>query len=52
MDREILQDFEERAKYLATLTEIGVDRAAFKKPAVEAGSRTSSQAQSGRSGVR
>ena len=36
MDQDILQDLRERAKYLSTLTEIGVDRAAFAKTVVVA----------------
>ena len=36
MDNDILQDIRERAKYLATLTELGVDRAVFARPAVTA----------------
>ena len=32
MDRDVLQDLRERAKYLGTLTEIGVDRAVFTRP--------------------
>jgi uracil-DNA glycosylase len=34
VDNDILQDIRERAKYLATLTELGVERAVFARPAV------------------
>jgi uracil-DNA glycosylase len=40
VDNDILLDLRERAKYLATLTELGVDRAVFARPAVAAATVT------------